>query len=759
MAGKSAMTGFKKGNPVFFNSIRTKLICILIVLGGLPLMVVGAVSYHSAANALMVQTREQLDSVAAKTVEQIDHFFDVLEKDISLLSHSPFVQLAFLQFEFNQKLDTARRLLDDYSRNNTYFSNIHLVDMSGHCIVSIAQSPTEPAPDFSNQHWFVKTLEQGIFLSDANFFRKDTPTCVILGKTVYDFEVPGRKIGVLAFEINQEAFTHYVASLRIGKKGRAFLIHNKGLLIYHPDHPSGSILEIDLVIKGDQRFKDHLCQMMDGQTGSGDYAYEDMEKFFVYRPCGKMNWSIGLTVFKSELMADIHRLRNQVLTFTGIVFGLFLPVSFLFVNGLTRRIHKLVKGASQIRKGDLDQKITIRTKDEFYVLAEEFNRMAQTLKKNMEEILDLKNFKEDIFRNLSSGIITLDGTGKISSINKSARSMLAISHDDPEQDTGLVRQISNLIKSSMVSGKDVVGQEFERVTPQGDMIHVEVNISKLTNISGGLIGAIADIRDITRRKRMEEQMVRVDKLASLGQLSAGMAHEIRNPLAGMKTSVQVLAEKAGSEDEKFLIQGVLSEIDRLNKIVSDLLSFSRPSQPHPDAIDVPAVLKKVIEMVKEKTGKYHIKVKCQWQDHLPRILADKEQLYQIFLNLILNAITAMGREGCLTLSADIFNDKEGLSNTVSAVITPEEIPEDKKDFLAVRVNDTGQGISKENLSRIFNPFFSTSPKGTGLGLPIVHKLLEKNQGYIFIDSVVGKGTQVLLLLPIAPDTNNQQIQG
>ncbi|WP_153307440.1 PAS domain-containing sensor histidine kinase [Desulfospira joergensenii] len=729
---------------MLFSSIRTKLICILIILGGVPLLVVGTISYHSAANALMVQTRQQLDNVAGKTAEQVDHFFDVVLKDIQLLSNSPFVQLAFLQYEFNQRLNTAQRLLESYSKKNNYYNNIYLLDLKGHCILSIVPDPKEPNPDFSRTKWFLKTLETGVFLSDLEFSSSRPGSGVILGKTVYDFEDPAKKVGILAFDIKQEAFVNYVASLRIGKKGCAFLIHNKGRLIFHPDYPSGSVLEIDLVLKGDKRFKSHICRMMAGQKGYGDYTYENAEKFIVYLPCQRMNWSIGVTVFKSELMADIHRFRNQILTFTGIVFGLFLPVSFLFINGLTQPIRKLIKGAKEIGKGRLDQEITIKSRDEFSDLAKEFNRMARTLKTSMKEILDLKNFKEDIFRNLSSGIITVDETGRISSINKSAKAMLGCGVDEGNKGTPPVKKILELVNQSMASGKDVLDVELELVRPGGEMAHVEVNTSKLTDLSGGLIGAIADIRDITRRKRMEELMVRVDKLASLGQLSAGMAHEIRNPLAGMKTSIQVLAEKAGSPEEELLISGVLSEINRLNKIVSDLLSFSRPSPPRPAAIEITRVLERAVDMLKEKIGKHHIRVSRNYDPDLSEVMADKEQLYQIFLNLMLNSITSMEKGGTLAIQAENFKENE-------STLRPDMDISDREDqkFIAIRFKDTGYGITKKDLTQVFNPFFSTSPKGTGLGLPIVHKLLEKNKGYIFIDSVVDRGTQVLLLLPIA----------
>ena len=176
-----------KGIGVFFSSLRAKLIFILIILGGIPLLVVGAISYHSAANALMVQTRQQLDNVAGKTVEQVDHFFDVSQKDIELLSSSPFVQLAFLQYEFNQRLNTARRLLDDYARKNAYYNNVYLVDLTGRCILSIASSPEQTGRDFSHEPWFAAALEQGIFLCDNYPSVSEHTSGVILAKTVHDF--------------------------------------------------------------------------------------------------------------------------------------------------------------------------------------------------------------------------------------------------------------------------------------------------------------------------------------------------------------------------------------------------------------------------------------------------------------------------------------------------------------------------------------------------------------------------------------------
>jgi signal transduction histidine kinase len=246
---------------------------------------------------------------------------------------------------------------------------------------------------------------------------------------------------------------------------------------------------------------------------------------------------------------------------------------------------------------------------------------------------------------------------------------------------------------------------------------------------------------------MEELMVRVDKLTSLGELSAGIAHEIRNPLAGIKTSAQVLAKKLTSASERVLIDGVLSEIDRLNKIVTDLLNFSRPSPPLPAPVDIPIILEKTLELVMEKLNKSNIRLTRRYDQKLPKVMLDREQLQQVFLNLLLNAIKAMPEGGILTVSLRMIMDQSMIKDKITESFDSLFLNEDK--FIEISFKDTGFGIKEENISRVFNPFFTTDPNGTGLGLPIVHKLLEKNNSYIYIDSKEGKGCNVTLIIPVA----------
>ncbi len=708
----------------------------------------GFLSYQSAADAILFQTQEQLGNVAEKTAQQVDNFFQVSRKEIELLSDFPFIQLAFLQFEFNQRLDTVKRLLEDYALKSNHFNNIYLIDLTGKPILSLKPSNMQPGFSFSHFLWFQNTLKTGIYLSDLDMTQNTSPRNIFLGKVVFDYEDPTRVVGVLAFDIERSSFTQYVAGVRIGNQGFGFLLHQNGQLIYHPKK---SLIMRDTRFMGDDRMQQHTKRMQAGEKGYGHYTFQKQEKYMVYRPCREQLWSVGISVFESELMADIYKFRRQMISFFLILICLILPVSYFFIKSITNPIQSLIKGAAAVSNGNLDHVITIKSNDELKAVSNEFNKMAATLKNTMEEILDLKTFNEDILRNVTGGIITVDRTGNITSLNKSAQKILNYAPESVliNKSTSLptpVRQILDLLTQTLDTGSGSLGYELKLSDNHRETTYIEINTSLLSNELGKTFGAIADMRDITRRKRMEEIMVRVDKLASLGELSAGIAHEIRNPLAGIKTSVQVLTNRMKDESEKELIDGILSEIERLNSIVTDLLLFSRPSSPIIEPVDITSIMDRTVDLMSEKIRKSQITLKKHYTKELTLIMADREQVKQVLLNLLLNAIKAVKNSGEISLTTRLETDQAVLKEKLSRFNKSDA--DGRSAFVEVIIKDTGIGIKKDDMAKIFNPFFTTYPSGTGLGLSIVHQLVEKNGGYIFIDSQENIGTQVTLLMPV-----------
>ncbi|MEJ2157864.1 MAG: histidine kinase dimerization/phospho-acceptor domain-containing protein [Desulfobacteraceae bacterium] len=679
-----------------FSSIRSKLIALLLVLVGLPLLITGYLSYRSTTQALLKQTTHQMGNLAEKTAQQIDDFFQSVKRDIDLRP-----------------------------------------------ILAVPAAGPAP-PGFLKERWFARALQEGLYLSDAARSHGNGRPGIFLGKVVYDFEDPDRPVGVLAFHIKASAYTDFAKSLDIGSGGYAMLTHHRGDIIFHPDNRFRTTA--DILPNGDDRLRRLIAQSALGKTGYGRYTFQGVQKFLVYAPCRQMPWSVGITVLQGELMADVIRFQKKMISFFVVVIVLILPVSYLFIKGLTRPIQQLIDGAVRIGSGDLDQTIQIESNDELGAVAEEFNKMAVQLKASMDEIIDLKNFNEDILRNVTSGIITVDRRGRITSINPRAAELLGQgleegqAHPTPDH----LQRILDVVRQTLESGTGVHSVEATITEPGREQLFVEVNTSLLSSKTGKIFGAIAEIRDITQRKRMEEVIRRVEKLASLGELSAGMAHEIRNPLAGIKTSVQVLAKRVTRTESRELLSGIESEINRLNRFVTDLLRFSRPSKPLPAPVDIDRVLDNTLDLMSEKTKAQGIAIERRYDPRTPKAMVDQGQMRQVFLNLLINSFKAMDHGGRLTI--DVL-PADAQPNGMARFDAGE--PLNLSRFVKVVFADSGDGIAPHQLEKVFDPFFTTDPKGTGLGLAIAHKLMEENNGYIFMESVQAEGTRAILLLPNA----------
>ena len=259
-----------------------------------------------------------------------------------------------------------------------------------------------------------------------------------------------------------------------------------------------------------------------------------------------------------------------------------------------------------------------------------------------------------------------------------------------------------------------------------------------------LMDRIDEEREIVRRlKESREQLVHAEKLASLGQLAASIAHEINNPLAGVLTYTKLLAKKiSGDTLEKGAALDYLSkmesEVSRCSRIIRNLLNFSRQTEPHFKLVDINQVLEQVLAMVGHQAQLQNVDVVRELSPSLPKVMADFDQLQQVFTNLTLNAIQAMSGGGRLTLRTSVANSQ-----------------------VRIDVQDTGCGISKENLSRLFTPFFTTKEKGSGvgLGLAVVRGIIERHKGEIKVQSEVGKGTTFSVYLGVHDDEKIKNTSG
>jgi len=233
--------------------------------------------------------------------------------------------------------------------------------------------------------------------------------------------------------------------------------------------------------------------------------------------------------------------------------------------------------------------------------------------------------------------------------------------------------------------------------------------------------------DVTQVRNLEEQLRKTERLAELGTLASGMAHEIGTPMNVILGRAELLMRKTTDENAKHGLQTIVTQVERITKIMNQLLSFARKRPVERRPLDLSAVIKDILEVFQERMKKNNIQTHINIASPVPEVFADPDQMSQVFLNLILNACQAMPDGGTIQIGLQSRGPK-----------------------LELTIADSGEGIPRENVSRLFDPFFTTKPvgEGTGLGLTVVHGIIQEHEGSITVDSKPGKGATFHIFLPI-----------
>jgi len=369
----------------------------------------------------------------------------------------------------------------------------------------------------------------------------------------------------------------------------------------------------------------------------------------------------------------------------------------------------------------------------------------------IRELVDLSTFTEGILRTLGSAVVAIDGSGRIVYVNPAAESLLGVSAatllSRPAAQVLVMRGGETLLPTS--SSLDAMG-EVDLQLSDGRTVTVDVRVSRREDAQGGLV---AILTDRTELKRAEVSARRKERLASLGELSAGVAHEIRNPLAGIGASAQLLSERLGAdENHRRLIELILDEVARLDRIVESMLQFARPPEPQLRLAPLGAVLDRALGLLAEEAETSGVTIETHPAGELPQIWIDPDQIEQVVLNLARNALQAMEESGgALTLTLRrvsrprYIRVRSGRRREDRGGVQPAEGP--LQDWVELEIQDTGHGIPPEELDRIFNPFYTTRKRGTGLGLAISEAIVREHGGMITVQSRPGHGTTVLVDLP------------
>jgi two-component system, NtrC family, sensor histidine kinase PilS len=374
-------------------------------------------------------------------------------------------------------------------------------------------------------------------------------------------------------------------------------------------------------------------------------------------------------------------------------------------------------------------------------LADQLQQADQSLREKEQGLYQLQAFHENIVRSISSGVFTADARGAVTSFNPAAQEVMGYalgqvigrswrelfnwhpSRASDDQQEGVLPSMTRF--------------EVECKSSSGNRLVLGMTVSPLHE-QGEQAGLVGVFKDLTQIRDMEEEMRRKEWLANLGEMSAGMAHEIRNPLGALAGAMQMLRkESAADETDRRLMDIAIREATRLDAIITEFLQYARPPALSLAELDMNKILAETLDLVQhEARTRKNIKIVTSLAGGSLLAMVDQDQLRQVFWNLATNAFDAMQAGGQLTISTGCRRVDVGGRHG---------------DVIEIAFQDTGEGIEKENLDKIFLPFFTTKKEGSGLGLAAVHRIVDLHGGWIKVESHLQQGTRFVVCMPRSGD--------
>lgn len=448
-----------------------------------------------------------------------------------------------------------------------------------------------------------------------------------------------------------------------------------------------------------------------------DYLFS----YYYYAPLG---WSITVLEDKNALLSFFYEsYKYNILT--GIIFlTLSLQFTVFIAANITKPIKKLVRFCTSIGEGQKDQRILIKRKDEIGQLNTAFNNMLDQLDASMEELVQVKNYNQTVLNSIEKGIVTYDANGQLISMNPCAETIIDACKDFLYQGNSLLDTLVEIVNRGEKDGNAYYEQlKFENQV-MGNKKYLDCYVSSMNADIEGIQGYICSFNDVTNRIKFEKDVQRLDRLATAGRLASGVAHEIRNPLTGMRMSLQVLKKRLGKDVElrsQEIIDRTIGEIDRINRLISDLLGYARPSHHMPTNVSVKESIYSIKSLLDVQLDKTSLVLTEHYQDEKVTFYIDGNHFHQIVLNILKNSIEAVGEGGKVDVKIDSGFERGTLT-----------------------ISDNGVGMSQTDIEKIYDPFFTLKNDGTGLGMSVVYELVQRNEGTINVQSRLGKGTVVIM---------------
>ncbi len=375
--------------------------------------------------------------------------------------------------------------------------------------------------------------------------------------------------------------------------------------------------------------------------------------------------------------------------------------------------------------------------------------LVNDLRKSIVSLREEKKFSESIIQGLNHGLIVADLDGTIRKSNSVAKSIF---HSSPTPLEGrnllsiIDRKVARKLLTITDSGKEQQKKELSFTGPGGEerILHYS-NVAR-EDATGRTVGVIISLSDISELKYIRKEMAKMNRLSTVAEIASAVAHEVRNPLAGIKIMAQSIEEEAKDNSEQLeCSQRIIRQVDRLNELLTDFFSYARPVVPNKRPTSLMTIIAETLPLINNRLTKKQIYFSSNISHDLPPVIADPHQVQQVFLNLFLNAIDAIMEQGEITLTATRLSPGK---LKLYQKRYPGLISNDH--HVVVHFRDNGSGMSPEVAEQVFEPFFTTKTSGAGLGMSIVYRTLKENDAAIVLESKIGQGTTFTIFFRAEP---------
>lgn len=723
---------FSQGVCFMFRTLRAKLLAFFLLITFIPLIFIGYISYQSQKQELTNQIEQSLNVSSNYLAEETQNMLSERLNDIEYLAKNPiFKQENITREEIQNEFENFLNVYDIYS-------DVIFVKPDG--VVYASMIDEVVGKDLNSREWFQLSMKGNTHISDIYLSPVLNKPVLVMSTPVYNAN--NEIIGVLSpsFDLNYlwETFDDFSNQKQISElNGYAFLMNVKGDIIVHPNS--------EKVLTNSYFVNQNLVPTDLNQISKSQKAYynEDEETVVSFAHIERMecfdnNWFVGISVSKDALFEPLDKLLTNYLIIIALVLFIITVAVFKLATYIVTPVERLVAATTEFAVG---KKVSPLLENSY----EEVNRLNNTFTSMVKKLEERERGHKKstlILETIDNGIIAINRcSSKITMFNKTSENLFAISKEE-----AIGHSVLDVINHSMTFKKFVVAMNLlEHLNKEEvkNRFELQCQINEKTYYFFISISSLPILdneeeheellivfNDLTEKRQMERELVRSEKLKVIGEMAAGLAHEIRNPLAIIRGFIQLFNQDEKDDSKKGYYNIIVKEIDRVNHFITDMLNIANPkSCNNCKETNLTHLIEDLLILQKGQFYNKGITIKKKFVE-VPLIYIDPSKLQQVFINIIQNALEAMEHGGSLTIG----------------------IEQETEDNVKIYFQDTGRGMNQNSLEKIGTPFYTTKKTGTGLGLTISYRIIEEMDGKIIVHSEVGKGSVFTITLPIS-DTN------